>query len=234
MRCAVVQSSYIPWRGYFDLIRQADVFVFLDSVEFSKQDWRTRNKIKTAQGLKWLSVPVLWRGNSTKPISQIRLDPTGAWNTKHVRSIEQAYARAPFRNEVVALLSPIYQDPPEYLYQFNRELTQRLWGFFSGGAPKQFVGDETLSLPDTECKDERLISLCRQLGATRYLSGPSAQAYIQPDTWHRAGIELSYIDYRYVPYPQLHGPFEPFVSIVDTLMQLGPGSLEQALAKEDV
>ncbi|MCB0359048.1 MAG: WbqC family protein, partial [Bdellovibrionales bacterium] len=224
----VLQSSYLPWRGYFDLIRRADHFVFLDNVQFTRQDWRTRNRIKTAQGLQWLSVPVLWRGHHRDKISQILIDNSSNWNQKHLRSLEQAYAHAPYLAETLNLLRPFYEQPPERLSVLNQTLTQAIWSYLSDGEEKQFL-DASDFEPLPSDANERLIAICRRLDAGAYLSGPAARAYLDMPRWEEEAIDVRFIEYNYTEYPQLHGAFEPTVSIVDVMANLGPGSLLEAV-----
>ncbi len=228
--CAIIQSSYIPWRGYFDLIHQADVFVFLDQVQFTRRDWRTRNRIITANGPTWLSVPVRVRDVFNTSIFDVLLDNSQNWNTTHLKSIKLAYSKARFFQEIIAILEPFYLNPPEKLVELNRQLTQALWNSFSGNCPKQFVADEELSLGEIKDSNERLISICQKVGANIYYSGPSARDYLRLEQWRERGIEVRFMEYNYLNYPQLYGEFEPGVSVIDTLMNLGPGCISTALS----
>lgn len=230
MTCVIVQSSYIPWRGYFDLIRRADTFVFLDDVQFTRRDWRTRNFIKSHQGPSLLAVPVQAPNHHSLRICDVRIDTTTHWARKHLRSIEQAYARAPFRDLMLELVADVYANPPEMLHQLNRELTIRLWRAFSGNAPRRFVGVE--ELPGSEAhgdRSARLAEICRAVGETTYLSGPSAQCYTDAQTFAARGVSIDYIDYDYAPYTQIHGAFAPQLSLLDVLMNLGPCCIDEAL-----
>ncbi len=230
-RVAIVQSAYLPWRGYFDLIRQADVFVFLDGVQFAPRTWRTRNYIKAATGNRLrLSVPVR---RKHRLIKDVELSTSQPWIRKHQRSIEHAYARAPYRHEIVSMLGKSYASPPQYLYQLNRKLIRVLWDYATGGQQKLFLGDEEFDLPNGICANERLIAICESLEATEYLSGPSAKDYINTDKWRACGIAVRYMDYKYSRYPQLHGAFEQNVSILDPLMYYGPGSLAWILKRQN-
>lgn len=229
--CAIVQSSYIPWRGYFDLIGRSDIFVFLDGVQFTRRDWRTRNYIKTSKGAQLLSVPVKAPKHFELSIRQVPIDSSRDWAGRHLKSIRQAYARAPFREAVLAAIEPIYAHPPELLSELNRRLTLECWSFFSGAAPKRFIGDEELGALPTDDPNGRLIEIAKRAGASRYLSGPSAAAYLDLERWREAGIEVELARYEYAPYAQLFGDFIQAVSIVDTLMCLGPACVEAALAR---
>lgn len=229
--CAIIQSSYIPWRGYFDLIRQADVFVFLDSVQFTRRDWRTRNYIKSNGRLISLIVPVNASNHHEIRISDIDIDPTSHWAKKHLHSIETTYARAPFRDVILESLRPVYENPPKKLFLLNRALTQICWDLFTGNAPKKFLGDEQIDFGTFASPTDRIVQICRTVGATKYLSGPSAASYTDPKLFSDNGIVLEYAKYDYLPYSQLHGPFQGAVSIIDVLFNLGPNCADQALAK---
>lgn len=221
-----VQSSYIPWRGYFDLIRQADKFVFLDSVQFTSRSWRNRNYLRSREGRLLLSVPVKKRRAA---IREIEIDYSHRWRRQQLRSFYQCYAHAPFRDAVLEILQTAFDEEPRLLMTLNRNLTKLLWAFATNGMEKCFIGDEELNIDHKNGPNERLISLCRELGATTYLSGPTAGVYVDRGRWLASGIELRYIDYAYAPYKQLFEPFEPFVSIVDALANLGAGCLESLL-----
>ena len=206
--------------------------MFLDHVQFTRRDWRTRNAIKTARGLVWLSVPVKAKNHLDLKVADVLLDSTSHWAEKHLRSIEQAYSQAPFLSQIIARIRATYEHPPTLLMDLNRSLTRICWEVLSAGQHKRFIGDEELGdLTDSD-KNTRLIEICKRVGATNYLSGPSAKEYILPAAWDAAGIKFEYIAYNYRAYPQLHGDFLPHVSILDVLMNLGPGSLDSALAPQ--
>jgi hypothetical protein len=214
----VVQSGYLPWKGYFDLIRDADLFVFYDDVQFTRQDWRSRNRIKTASGTRWLSIPA--GTGLDRRICDVPL-PGGNWARKHWATISQAYARAPFFRQYRELVEGLYRDPGgDTLSDFNQHAIRT-------------IAREALGL-GTEFRDsreyvlsgrrlDRLVDLLGKAGATRYVSGPSARAYIEPAAMASAGIELVWKSYEgYPEYPQLHPPFDHQVSIVDLLFNAGP------------
>lgn len=217
----ILQSSYIPWKGYFDLMNAADVFVLFDEVQYSKGDWRNRNRIVINGAAKWLTIPVASSGTFGTAIAEIRVSDPG-WARKHWRSIQQAYARAPFfatyREGLEAAFATAGAQP--HLSAINRTLLGHL-------APLLGIGTEirdSTDIPRTrEDPVERLIELCQAHGATRYLSGPAAQAYIDPARFEAAGITLAYADYAgYPEYPQRLEPFEHGVSAIDLLMHTGP------------
>lgn len=221
MRAVILQPSYIAWRGYFDLVRRADVFVFYDDVQYDKHSWRNRNRIKTAQGSRWLTIPALAKGNVEHHLllKDIRCAPHQDWARKHAAAIRQSYARAPFFERCWEQVEPLYRHPPELLCDFTIETTVTLAGLL-GIEGTRFVRSSEFGIGGT--KTERLISILRRVGADQYLSGPSARAYIEGDLFREAGIDLEYIRYDYPEYEQLHPPFDGAVSVLDLLFMKGP------------
>jgi hypothetical protein len=217
MRCVILQPSYIPWRGYFDLIHRADVFVFYDDVQYDKNGWRNRNRIKTAQGTQWLTIPVPQRGIVSGNVPINAVVPIGnEWARNHLETLRRWYAEAPFFDE--GLLRSLYDEPAPLLADFTIattiELATRL-----GIRDTRFLRSSALRAAGR--KTDRLIELLREVGATHYLSGPSARDYIEPEKFTAAGIELEWMTYDYPEYPQLYPPFEPFVTVLDLLFMTG-------------
>lgn len=230
MKCVILQPSYIPWRGYFDQIYQADTFIFYDDVQYDKHGWRNRNRIKTSQGTRWLTIPVQTKGNVTEhiPINQIKIDWRQPWNRKHWATIQQAYCKAPYFDQYVPLLEPFYRQPTELLADFTIDLTIALAGAL-GISHTRFLRSSSLNIGGT--KTERLINILTHVGASDYLSGPSAQDYIEPQKFAAAGINLAYIVYNYPEYPQLYPPYDGQVSILDLLFMTGPKALQYIVQK---
>lgn len=215
----ITQSNYIPWRGYFDQIRFADSLVFFDDAQFTRRDWRNRNKIKTAHGLLWLTVPVEVKGKFSQSIKNTRVADK-SWADKHLKSIQAAYGKAPYWKEVFPVLEEGYARASrfDFLSEVNFCLIQTINSFLNIKTPISRSSDYTL----TEGKNERLASICQQLGATHYLSGPTAKNYLDPAVFAEHGITVQYFDYNdYPDYPQLHGEFEGAVSMVDLLFNVG-------------
>ena len=226
MNAVILQPSYIPWRGFFDQVRKADLFVFYDDVQYDKRGWRNRNRIKTPSGPLWLTIPVLAKGAQTEhiPIHEIRVCWDEPWNKAHWKSIQMAYAKAPYFKQYAAPLEEIYATQPEYLADFTIELTIFLARAL-GIQHTCFL--RSSQIPEVEgAKTARLISVLQKVGATHYISGPSAQDYIEDDQFAAAGISLEYMRYDYPEYPQLYPPFDPQVSILDLLFMQGPRAME--------
>lgn len=214
----VIQPSYIPWRGYFHLIQQSDIFVFYDDVQYTKQDWRNRNRIKTKNGTIWITVPVQNVRLHTL-IKDVEIKKNSLWNIKHWKTIKQEYQKAPFFKIYESFFQEIYDWQWRRLADLDIFLTKEICQFL-GIRHVQFY--RSSELPVGGIKTDRLVSLCRWFGVNRYLSGPSARNYIEHEKFITAGIKLDYITYDYPEYPQLHGPFDPYVSIIDLLFNCGP------------
>jgi hypothetical protein len=232
MKCVILQPSYIPWRGYFHQIYQADLFIFYDDVKYDKNGWRNRNRIKTANGVRWLTIPVNTRGLETEkiPINQVRTDWGRPWNQIHWETIRQAYGKAPYFSLYAGKLEEIYQSRPVLLADFTIQMTITLAQMLGIEHTKFLRSSEIANLHGV--KTERLIDLLTRVGATEYLSGPAAKDYIQPELFDQAGIELEYIEYDYPAYTQLYPPFDPQVSIIDLLFMTGLDALRYILEKD--
>jgi len=217
-KVAVIQSNYIPWKGYFDIIHDVDLFIFYDDVQYTKNDWRNRNQIKTRHGLHWLTIPV--GSHTNKLIYQIELTES-QWREKHWTTIQQSYARAQYLNQYLDFFQEVYQDSKwKNLSAFNQFLIKSICTEFLH--IKTEFRDSREYSPKGQ-KLERLLDLLRQAGATHYVSGPSAKGYIDKQLFTESGIELTYKDYSgYPEYPQLFPPFEHQVSIIDVLLTCGP------------
>jgi hypothetical protein len=220
-RVAILQSAYIPWKGYFDLIRRVDEFILYDDAQYTKRDWRNRNRIKTPNGPLWLTIPVDVKGRFLQAIKDTSVsDP--AWRERHWRSIQASYARAPFFQTYKPMLEDLYAGcTSDSLSEINCRFIKALCALLSIETPLTWSMDYVLP----EGSTERLVALCRQAGATEYLSGPAARAYINPALFEEAGIALTYIDYSgYSEYSQLHPPFDHHVSVIDLLVHTGPAA----------
>ena len=225
MNVVLLQPSYIPWRGYFDQIRRADLFIFYDDVQYDKHGWRNRNQIKTAQGKQWLTIPVHSKGvTSGIAIKDVRIDWSRPWAKIHLKSFVTAYNKAPFFKQYLPLLESVYEARhDEFLADFTVETTLMLARTL-GITSTQFMRSSELR-DVTGQKTDRIISILQQVKATHYLSGPSAKDYIEPEKFERAGITLEYMEYHYPEYPQLYPPFDPYVSIFDLLFMTSADAL---------
>ncbi|KAF1036039.1 MAG: hypothetical protein GAK35_04125 [Herbaspirillum frisingense] len=218
---AIVQSNYIPWKGYFDLIASADEFILYDDVQYTQGDWRNRNRIKTPQGLHWLTVPVKVTGRRGQLIREAEIEGP-YWAKDHWQTLAHNYRRAPFFAEIEPELRAFYLDG-QYcrLSDLNRTLiawAMRKIGIttlLSSSSDYQLDGDRTM----------RLVNLCLQAGAEEYISGPAARSYLDERLFERKGIKVRWFDYgNYGVYPQLWGEFEHGVSVLDLLFNTGPSA----------
>ena len=218
----IVQSSYIPWKGFFDLIDGVDELVLFDDVQFVKRSWRNRNAIKTPRGVQWLTIPVRVKGRYSQRIDEVEVvDPR--WAEKHWRAITHNYAPTPYFDEFAPRFERLYAEAGEIerLSEINRRFIV---------AVCDVLGIDTAITSSTDYpsagrRSERLISVCRLAGATHYRSGPSARAYLDESAFTAAGIEVSYMSYEgYPEYPQRFPPFEHHVSVLDLLFNTGPNA----------
>jgi hypothetical protein len=215
---AILQTNYIPWKGYFDLIARVDEFVLYDDVQYTRRDWRNRNRIKTAQGPIWLTIPVRVAGRYLQRIRDVEVEDTG-WADKHWRSIVHHYAAAPAASDFRGSLEELYRTAPRrWLTEINEHFLTGICGLL--GIRTRFRRSSELDL--TGDRSERLVNMCRQLGASTYISGPAASAYLDASRFQAEGIGVAWADYSgYSEYRQLHPPFDHHVSIVDLLMNEG-------------
>ncbi len=222
MIATILQPSYIPWRGYFHQIIKSDIFIFYDDVQYDKHGWRNRNRIKTANGTQWITIPVISAGviEHKTPINQIPVDWKRNWNEKHWQMIRQSYGRTPFFSEYEQWLHETFHTHPVLLADFTIKLTIDISARLGNGKTRFVRSSEISGI--TGHKTDRLINILRFLGADHYISGPSAKGYIEEEKFSRAGISLEFIDYNYPEYPQKYPPFDPNVSILDLLFMTGP------------
>jgi hypothetical protein len=225
MNCVILQPSYIPWRGYFHQIAKADVFIFLDDVQYDRRGWRNRNRIKTRQGSIWLTIPVQAKGSrqSCVTIDQIRIDNAQGWQRKHLDALRHSYRRAPYFEEYEPVLAEFYGREYELLADFTIDVTRYLARSL-GITTTRFMRASTLAAEGA--KTDRLLSLLQQVKATHYISGPSAKSYLEEDRFRSAGITLEYMEYSYPEYPQFYPPYDPAVSVLDLLFMCGPRASE--------
>jgi len=218
---AISQSNYIPWRGYFDMIAKADVFVLYDEMQYTRRDWRNRNKLKTKDGLKWLTVPVQSKGNYHETISSIQIQNTD-WSLKHFQTLENNYRKTPFFSEIKDLISPIYLERKfTHLSDLNETLIRTICNYLGINTPIRQSSDFNL----VGNPSEKLMNICKQLDATQYLSGPNAKAYLDCQMFAQNKIEVSWMDYSgYPEYPQKYGNFVGEVTILDLLFNAGSDS----------
>lgn len=216
-----LQPGYLPWLGYFDLLHRADVFVHYDDVQFDKHGWRNRNRVKGPKGAVWLTVPVLHGGRFGQAVLDVEIDERQDWRRKHLSTIAQFYARAPLVESVLPRLRDILERPWPRLVELDLAIIDWLAAELGIATPRHRAS----GLGIGGDRNERLLNLCRHFGATRYLSGDAARAYLDAERFAAAGIEVVWHDYRHPTYPQLHGEFAPYLSALDLLLNMGKRSL---------
>lgn len=223
MRVGIIQSNYIPWRGYFDLIASVDVFIFHDDAQYTKQDWRNRNRLRLRDGLHWITVPVKAHPVDTA-IDQIEIDGR-EWQAKHERMMEQALRSAPYYMHAKALWE-VAKDGHRTLSDLNQELIRRVCMYL--GISTRFLNARDLCVRGS--KTDKVLGIVKAVGGTTYLSGPAAAVYLDVERMNRHGIEVEWMRYRNDPYPQQFAGFEPAVSILDTIANVGAMRQERMAA----
>jgi hypothetical protein len=216
-KVAICQSNYIPWKGYFDLIHEVDLFLFYDDVQFTVRDWRNRNSVKTPQGCRWLTIPVGAERN--RRICDVTLS-SGDWQARHWRTLRQCYGKAPCFRQYETFFDRVYLGMEwRTLSELNQFLITRIARDYLGIRTEV---DQSSRYGVTSRKQERILDLVKAVGADVYVSGPAAKAYLDPERFRREGIEVVWKDYSgYPEYPQLYPPFEHGVTILDLLFHVG-------------
>jgi hypothetical protein len=220
-KVAILQSNYIPWKGYFDLINLVDEFILYDDMQYTRRDWRNRNRIKAPGQPLWLTIPVEVKGKYFQKIKDT-VTSDGQWQRKHWDTIVHLYSKAKHFSAYRELFEELYLGFDERsLSRINHRFIAAICNLLDIKTKISWSMDYNL----VEGKTERLVDLCRQAGATEYISGPAAKAYMDEEMFMAEGIRLSYMDYSgYPEYNQLFLPFDHFVSIIDLIFNEGPAS----------
>lgn len=218
MLVTIHQPQFLPWLGYLDKIDQADLFVALDNVQFKKHEWQNRNRIRTAQGWQWLTVPVLHRFGQR--VNDVGINATVNWKARHLRALELHYARAPYREPYLGELRALYGDTWTNLSALNLAILRWLMRSFHIATPIHLASDHDLR----EDATDRLIDICRTVGAERYLCGPGADAYMDRPRFLASGLRLEMQYFHHPFYVQCYDPFMPALSAVDLLLCHGPNA----------
>lgn len=217
-RVIITQSNYIPWKGYFDAINLADVFVIYDDMQYTKRDWRNRNKIKTKQGLRWITIPVEVSGKYYQKINETKIADKN-WGIDHWNTLYDAYRESKYFDEYRSIFEEFYRaTKEEMLTKVNQQLIELVCNIL-GIKTRIIRSEEFLLLED---RSERLADICARLGATDYYTGPAAKAYMSEEPFTKLGISVHYLNYEnYLEYDQLYPPFEHGVSILDLIFNEG-------------
>lgn len=208
------QPAYLPWLGYFDKIIQSDVFVYLDNVQFEKNSFTNRNRIKTPQGEIWLTVPVKSRGHFSKTLTEMKINNTQNWRKKHLNTIFMNYKKAPRFEECFSKIETLYQKEYDYLAELCWD--HLLFWCQQIGITTKIV--RSSELPVEAKKSDLILELCQHFQADHYVSGALGVNYLQEDDFKQIGIAITYQDYKHPVYAQLWGEFIPYLSIIDFWM----------------
>ena len=220
MIVAIHQPQFMPWLGYFDKMDRADAFVLLDNVQYKKSEWQNRNRIKTAQGKQWLTVPV--RFKFPAPIAEVEVNNAENWRNKHWQALRTHCARAPHWERIGAVLEEFYQRDWCMLAELNQVSLEWLKEYMGVETPLYLASEMDLSAEPTQ----RLVDICKIVGAGTYLSGVDGAKYMQMELFAEAGIEVIFQQYDHPTYSQLFGAFESHLSALDLAINCGPDSLE--------
>lgn len=217
-KVAILQSNYIPWKGYFDLINMVDEFVLYDDMQYTRRDWRNRNKIKTSQGLKWLTIPVDAKGKYFQKINETKISEKD-WAKKHWQQIKQNYSKSNYFKEYKDIFEELYLGCEEnYLSQINYKFIVTICKIL--GITTKIRWSSEFELIDGQT--EKLLSICKDCNADVYISGPAAKDYLNEDLVKKENIQVEWMDYSgYKEYEQLHLPFEHGVSVLDLIFNEG-------------
>jgi hypothetical protein len=226
---AIHQPQYLPWLGFFDKIRRADVFCYLDNVQYKKNDWQNRNRIKTASGWQWLTVPVHYR--FPQGINEVTINNTVNWKAKHLQALTTNYRRAPFFKPFISIFEQIYAQHWESICDLNIALIEQLKSVLGLG---RRAAVKASRLDARQEPTDRLIDLCKALDADTYLSGQDGVHYMDLERFAQMGIRVVVQDFQHPVYPQLFQGFESHMSVVDLLFNCGPEGMEKIVRSNPV
>jgi WbqC-like protein family len=228
----VLQPGYLPWLGFFDQMRRSDIFVIYDDVQYDKHGWRNRNRIKSPDGPYWLTVPVRHKGLGWPKINEIEIDNQSAWAKKHVGTIRQFYSKAPYTTQYLPMLEDLLSKPWALLVELDMAVITLICTWL--GLDRHVVRSSSLGIEGAQ--SERLYKFCEHFGARQYLSGSSAKDYLDLDLFARNRVAVIWQDYHHPVYPQQHGEFVPYLSVLDLVLNCGPessGILARQCAEEE-
>lgn len=231
-KVGIIQSNYIPWKGYFDFINSVDEFILYDNVQYTRRDWRNRNKIMTPQGAQWLSIPVEVKGKYSQSINETKV-ADHEWIDKHWKALKLNYAHAQYFNDYADIIQAVYEDcrNEDYLSKINYKFLKSLCEILNIKTKISWSTDYKI----IDGKTERLAALVKEAGGDFYLSGPAAQCYIEEDIFKAYGIELDWMKYDgYPEYHQASDIFEHSVTVLDLIFNEGPNARKYMLSTKDM
>ena len=222
MIVSIMQPGYIPWLGFFELMRRVDVFVIYNDVDYDSESWRNRNRIRTQQGSCWLTVPVKTKGRHGQKIMEVEIDNCHNWRKRHRKSLLQHYHYAPYLNQIIPFFDKLYAQEWNLLQDLDMAIILFLKDYF--GIPTKLLYSSDLRGPGQ--KTERLVSLCLELHATTYISANGAHDYLQTEQFDQACIKVEFQNYEHPIYPQQYDGFISHLSVVDLVFNCGERSFD--------
>lgn len=222
MKIGILQPGYLPWLGFFEQMHKCDIFVLYDDVQYDKHSWRNRNRIKTANGVQWLTVPVSVSLADLPRIKEVRIDNSTNWRKKHLQSIRQNYSKAPFYRSCISLFEETYATDWELLVDLDLRFLEQLATYL--GISTRLVRSSTLGITE-EGRLGRLVGICRILNADTFYEGAAGRDYLDTEYFTGQGINVEFQNYVHPIYHQLYGDFIPYLSVVDLLFNHGEKSL---------
>lgn len=223
MVIGILQPGYLPWLGFFEQLYRSDLFVIYDDVQYDKQGWRNRNRIKTVNGVQWLTVPVRHASAEHQLILEVRIDNRLNWRKKHLESIRQSYVKAPFFEKYFTIFEEAYSRDWEYLIDLDLYFIEKL-AHALGILEKPLIRSSALDIKGGRI--DRLIKICNYFNAATFYEGAAGSNYIDQEEFIKKGITVVFQDYVHPVYPQMHGGFIPYLSLTDLLFNCGDQSLE--------
>lgn len=220
MIISVHQPQFAPWLGYFAKIADADTFVLLDTVQYKKNEWQNRNKIKTSQGELWLTVPVKYKFG--QKIFEVEINNQQDWQKKQQKTLVSTYSKSRFFKEIITLLEMVLTRHWTTIGELNISMVQSIAAYLGIKTPIK-VASELPAFPENP--DDRLIAITKFFQGSHYLAGSGGHGYMELEKYNDAGVALLFQSYKHPVYPQLYGDFLPYMSILDLLFNCGPESL---------
>lgn len=221
MIVSVHQPQYLPWLGYFDKIYKSDLFVFLDNVQYKKREFQNRNKLRTKDGSMWLTVPVITKGKYTQKISEVEIENESDWRAQHLKSLEFNYSGTEYFDEYIDFFRKTYSREWAKLIELNVHIINYLLETLEIKTPVKFESSLDIITESTQ----RIIDICKRLGADTYLSGAGGKDYMDESLFEKEKIKLMYQNFEHPVYKQRFSPFEPYMSVVDLLFNCGKESI---------
>jgi len=221
MTIGILQPGYLPWLGFFEQLYTSDLFVIYDDVTFDKGGWRNRNRVKTPQGICWLTVPVVKKDIIHTLLRDVEINNSTPWWKKHLGTLKQSYGKAPYFRDYFPIFEEGYGRRWERLFDLDMFFIEQLMKALGLERPLSLSS----SLSEEGDRNGRLISICRHFGADRFYEGKAGEDYMDIERFRESGIEVVFQDYQHPEYPQLYGEFIPYLSVVDLLLNMGPESL---------